>query len=70
MDFPKSVVTIHKLRDVPLSGVKRISRVYYPPEVRRGKYRGVGVFLLQYFLLVKIRNILHYNCINMNIVGS
>ena len=28
--------------------------LYYPPEVRRGKYWGLGVFLLQYFLLVKI----------------
>ena len=27
---------------------------YYPPEVRRGKYSWLGVFLLQYFLLVKI----------------
>ena len=26
----------------------------YPPEVRRGKYWGLGVFLLQYFPLVKI----------------
>ena len=28
--------------------------VYYPPEVRRGKYWGLGVFLLQCFPLVKI----------------
>ena len=27
---------------------------YYPPELRRGKYWGVRVFLLQYFPLVKI----------------
>ena len=25
-----------------------------PPEVRRGKYWGLGVFLLQYFSLVKL----------------
>ena len=25
-------------------------RIYYPPEVRRGEYLGLGVFLLQYFL--------------------
>ena len=25
---------------------------YYQPEVRRGKYWGLGVFLLQYFPLV------------------
>ena len=36
--------------------------VYYPPEVRRGEYWGLDIFLLQYFPLVKI---LHYNCINM-----
>ena len=28
--------------------------IYYPPEVRRGKYWGLGVFLLQYFPLVNI----------------
>ena len=28
--------------------------IYYSPEVRRGKYWGLGVFLLQYFPLVKI----------------
>ena len=28
--------------------------LYYPPEVRRGKYWGLGVFLLQYLPLVKI----------------
>ena len=28
--------------------------IYYPPEVRRGEYWGWGVFLLQYFPLVKI----------------
>ena len=27
---------------------------YYPLEVSRGKYWGLGVFLLQYFPLVKI----------------
>ena len=27
---------------------------YYPPEVRRGKYWGLGVFLMQYFHLVNI----------------
>ena len=30
------------------------NQIYYPPEVRRGKYWGSGVFLLQYFPLVKI----------------
>ena len=47
----------------------RIRYIYYPPEVRRGEYLGLGVFLLQYFPLVKILTLLHYNCINMNIVG-
>ena len=42
---------------------------YYPPEVRRGEYWWLGVFLLQYFPLVKIWKLLHYDCINMNIVG-
>ena len=28
--------------------------IYYPPEVRRGKYSGMGVFLVQYFPLVNI----------------
>ena len=28
--------------------------IYYPPEVRKGEYWGWGVFLLQYFPLVKI----------------
>ena len=27
---------------------------YYRPEVRRGKYWGLGIFLLQYFPLVSI----------------
>ena len=27
--------------------------IYYPPEVRRWEYWGLGVFLLQYFPLVK-----------------
>ena len=29
--------------------------IYYLPEVRRGEYRGLGVFLLQFFPLVKIQ---------------
>ena len=28
--------------------------IYYPPEVRRGEYWRLGVFLLQYFPLVKM----------------
>ena len=36
---------------VYLSGIKKF---YYPPEVRSGKYWGLGVFLLQYFPLVTI----------------
>ena len=40
--------------------------LYYPPEVRREEYWGLGVFLLQYFLLVKIRKLLHYIFIKMN----
>ena len=31
-----------------------INSIYYPSEVRRGKYWGLGVFLLQYFPLVSI----------------
>ena len=26
--------------------------IYYPPEIRRGEYLGLGIFLLQYFPLV------------------
>ena len=42
-------------------------RFYYPPEVTRVKYCGLGVFLLQYFLPVAILSSCH--CINerMNI---
>ena len=36
------------------SSHKYMIKFYYPPEVRRGKYWGLGVFLLQYFPLVKI----------------
>ena len=31
-----------------------VNRIYYPLEVRRRKYWGLGVFLLQYFPLVNI----------------
>ena len=34
--------------------VIRVINIYYPPEVRRGEYWGLGVFLFQYFPLVKI----------------
>ena len=46
------------------------SRNYYPPEVRRGKYWGLGVFLLQYFPLVKIWMPLHYNARKLILLGS
>ena len=36
---------------------------------RRGEYWGLGVFLLQYFPLVKMGKLLHYKFINMNMVG-
>ena len=49
--------------------VDMIVMFYYPPEVRRGEYLELGVFLLQYFSLVKMREMLHYYCINMHIVG-
>ena len=39
--------------------------IYYPPEMRR-EYWELGVILLQYFPLVKICKLMHYNCINMN----
>ena len=39
-----------------------ICYIYYPPEVRRGEYLGLGVFLLQYFPLVKILKLLHCIC--------
>ena len=37
-----------------ISKVMVDTTIYYQPEVRRGKYWGLGVFLLQYFPLVKI----------------
>ena len=30
------------------------SLIYYPPEVGRGEYLGLGVFLLHYFPFIKI----------------
>ena len=33
------------------------------------EYWGLGIFLLQYFPLVKIEKLLHYNSINMTIAG-
>ena len=45
--------------------------IYYPPEVRTGKYRGLGVFLLQFFPLVKIfMKMIALQLHNMNIVSS
>ena len=38
-------------------------------ETDRSEYWELGVFLLQYFPLVKICKLMHFNCINMNIVG-
>ena len=43
--------------------------IYYPLEVRRGEDLGLGVFLLQYLPLVKIRKLLYYNCMKVNEVG-
>ena len=42
---------------------------YYPSEVRKGKYWGLSVFLLQYSPLVKICKLQYYNCINLNLVS-
>ena len=39
--------------------------IYYPLEVRRREYWGLGVFLLQYFPLVRIGKLLHYDGIKM-----
>ena len=49
----------------------QIYMFYYPLEVRtlERECLGLGVFLLQYFPLVNILKPLHYNRINMNIVG-
>ena len=41
-------------RQHTLTLINSVLSVYYPTEVRRGKYWGLGVFLLQYFPLVKI----------------
>ena len=48
--------------NVPIMKVKKIP-IYYQTEVRRGKYWGLGVFLLQYF--PQYMKILHYNCTDM-----
>ena len=54
----------------PVFLTRRLRPLGHPTlEVRRGEYWRLGVFLLQYFPLVKIWKLLHYNCINMNIVG-
>ena len=58
-------IQLHEIKETTYSGLP----IYYSPEVRRGKYWGLGAFLLQYFPIVKIWKILYYNCINMNIVG-
>ena len=44
------------------------TRVYYTPEVRRGEYWGLGVFLLQYLPLDNNMKMLDHNCIDMNVV--
>ena len=36
-----------------------LPNLYYPTEVRRGEYWGLGVFLLHYFPLVNIMKMLH-----------
>ena len=46
------------------------SYVYYTPEVRRGKYWGLGVFPLQYFPIVKIWKPLHYKAEKLIYLGS
>ena len=42
-----------------ISMVTCISWFYYPSEVRRGKYWGLVIFLLQYYPLVKTLRLLH-----------
>ena len=58
-----------QVRIFAVLGLGAGSKFYYPPEVRRGEYWGLGAFLLPYFPLVKKLNILHYDCMNMNIVA-
>ena len=46
---------------VPVVAAKKVDiGVYFPPEVWRKKYWEKGVFLFQYFSLVKIRKLLHF----------
>ena len=46
-----------------------VSYYLLPTGSEERNYLGLGVFLLQYFPLVKIAKLLHYNCKNINIVG-
>ena len=50
-DYP-----LRHIRDIFMaySFRERSGTIYYPPEVRRGEYWMLGVFLLQYLLLVSI----------------
>ena len=73
-EIPRLMVTLRTGRDnkgspkskkqqVVTKSWSIIQEISYPPEVGRGKYWGLGVFLFQYFPLVNIWTIFHYNCI-------
>ena len=54
-EFKSSVHNLYTpFRRVMVMGLKPLQCVYYPPEVRKGKYWELGVFLLQYFPLAKL----------------
>ena len=53
-----------------MKALQLVANCYYPPEVRGGKYLGLGVFLFGSIPSCQDMNILHYNCINMNKVGK
>ena len=53
-EFKSSVHNLYRFQTRLVMRLKPLQCVYYPPEVRKGKYWELGVFLLQYFPLAKI----------------
>ena len=42
---------------------------YYPPEVRRGRYLGVGSIPVAIVPSSQYMKLLHHNCLDIHIVG-
>ena len=63
----RQLISLRSIRNRHYIGKKHLKgentkQNYCPPEVRRGEYWGLGIFLLQYFPLVNIWKC----CIDMN----